>query len=349
MVAESIGPGAPGDTEAPAVRHPGVDGTSGKDRPENPPTGDVFTVEPSGITLIGTRLSRNRILNQLIDFDGTAVHGGPLIDQPVDMRVVDGPMGAVLAQLLAGVSYQARLERQQQARARLHTLWLGEESMKRQVAMVQSGIEEETGLPSPLVAADGSVDAGEEYVRMLYQQYRHGDLEAKKMAITDVEMTEGGVTFLDNVMKTAQDEEILIEVIRRLDIADAFGAKWALLEALNHPNPAVVMEVLESLEVWRDPTIRRYLLPLTFHEDIDVREKALGLVEDLDTYALIGTYEQTHDIDPVDRSRGSPDQRAQRQRELQIDQRALRQQSDHYRNRPNRPRDADTITPDSNG
>jgi hypothetical protein len=299
------------------------------------PADDIFTVERTGITLIGNGLSRNGILNQLVEFDEAELHGGPLIDQPVDIRVERGSMGEVLGQLLTGVSYQVRLERQEGARERLHSLWLGEEAMRPQVVLRQVDTDGAAGLVSPLETMDGSVDAGEDHVTMLYRQYTSGGAEARKMAIMDVELTEGGVAFLDHVMKSAQDEEILIEAIRRLEIGEEFGAKWALLEALGHPNATIVHEVLESIEVWRDPTIRKYVLPLTFHENNEVREKALELVDDLDTYADVGVAADPYDIEAATRTPVSAEQRQQKQAAKKIQQQNLREKAEKMRNRSN--------------
>ena len=89
------------------------------DRSDAPTTSnDVFTIDDGGITLIGTSLSRNGILNQLVDFDEAEMKGGPIIDQPVDINVEAGTMGEVLGQLLDGVNYQARFEKQPGARMR---------------------------------------------------------------------------------------------------------------------------------------------------------------------------------------------------------------------------------------
>ncbi len=284
---------------------------------------DIFTVDDSGITLIGAALSRNGILNQLVDFDEAEILGGPLIDQPVDINVTAGTMGEVLGQLLDGVSYQARFEKQSAARMRLHTLWLGTEAMKPQLVVQQVSTDDGNGLVSPLSPADGSLDAGEDYVKVVSQQYADGDSEAKKMAIMDVEVTEGGVAFLANVMRTAQDEEVLIEAIRRLEIGEEFGAKWALLKSLNHTNSTIVLEILESIEVWRDPTIKKYIEPLTFHGNKDVREKALELVDDLNTYAEVGVAADPYDIEQSTR----PQMTAEQLQQMQAQQKQKRQKA----------------------
>ncbi len=252
---------------------------------EEKPAGDVFTVDDQGISLVGSGLSRNDILAQLVAHDGAVRHGGPLIDRTLDIHMENATMGEALGVLLAGASYQARFEHREGGRARLQTLWLGDGAMDAATAAMPEvpGI----ALASPLQTADGSVDGGEPFVRMLLGQYNEGDPEARKMAIMDVELTTGGVAFLDHVLKTAQDEDLLIEAIRRLEIGEEFGARWALLEALGHDNPVILLEVLASLEVWRDPTIRRYIVPLTEHGNADVREKAAELIEDLDTYAEV--------------------------------------------------------------
>jgi hypothetical protein len=198
--------------------------------------------------------------------------------------------------------------------------------MEPNVVVQQVGADGEPELASPLVTSDGSIDAGEDYVKVLYQQYMDGDSEARKMAIMDVEITEGGVAFLDNVLKSAQDREVLIEAIRRLEIGEEFGAKWALLEALHHQDPVIVLEVLESIEVWRDPTIKKYIQPLTFHENPEVREKALELVDDLNTYAEVGVAADPYEIESATRVKLSPEQREQGEKERKDKQARLRKE-----------------------
>lgn len=299
--------------------------------------GDIFNIGPNGITLIGSSLSRNGILNQLVAFDGAEQHGGPLIDQPVNVNVSDGSIGEVLAQLLDGISYQARFEKADGERTRLHSLWLGEDAMKPQLVVQQVAADASGALISPLTPADGSLDAGEDYVKVISRQYADGDSEARKMAIMDVEVTEGGVAFLANVMQTAQDEEVLIEAIRRLEIGEEFGAKWALLESLAHPNPVIVLEILESIEVWRDPTIKKYIEPLTFHGNTDVREKALELVDDLNSYAEVGVAADPYGIEQATRPQLTPQQRQEMEERQKDKHREGRQKIDNLREKQQAP------------
>ena len=122
----------------------------------------------------------------------------------------------------------------------------------------------------------------------------------------------------------------MIDVIRRLESGEEFGAKWALLQSLSHPNPVIQLEILESIEVWRDPTIKKYIDRLTTHYDPGVRKKALELVDNLNTYAEIGIAADPYGVDEVSVQVTTPEQRAQR--ELKIEQRQ-KQDEERSRNR----------------
>lgn len=244
----------------------------------------LFSASDQSITLVGNELSRNTILSRLTGYDQTAVIGGPIIDRVVAVEVRDGEMGEVLAQLLAGLDYQASFQARNGMRSRLQTLWIGDAAL-RPDAVVEQVSQPAASLASPIVTADGSLDAGESFVRKQIDQYENGDVEQKIFAVNDLELSEGGVVFLSHVIRTEQNQEVVIEAIQRLDLGEEFAARWALLDALDHPDEDVLMEVLAAIEVWRDPTIRKYLEPLSSHPSARISERARELIEDIDIYA----------------------------------------------------------------
>ena len=149
----------------------------------------------------------------------------------------------------------------------------------------QSGAQKARMLPSPIVSEDGSIHGDEPYVRKQAELYKAGDVEQKKTAIIDLELSEGGVILLSHIIRNDPSRSVVVEAIQRLDLGEEFGARWALLDALDHKDPDVVLEILAAVEVWRDPTIRRYIVPLANHPDERVSAKSADLLEDLRIYA----------------------------------------------------------------
>ena len=242
-----------------------------------------LSTSDSGITLTGTGLARNTILQQVIALEGAEWDGVLPPERTVDVAIVDGSIEAVLGALLPGVDYQVRMESRAGARNRLSALWLGEGPV--QVSQLPAGA---SSLESPLLPDGVLAGTREDHVRMLAERYASGDPEEQASAIMDTELTEGGISFIAEILNTAQDEAILLEALSRLDASDEFAARWLLLQLLGHPNRLVVLEALDAIEVWQDISIGKYLEPLVNHHDSAVREKALELLDDLASYTEVG-------------------------------------------------------------
>ena len=229
----------------------------------------------TAVSVIGRKLSRNRVLAGIVEANNTSVVGQSE-DRLIDINEQQTTVSHLLGLLLADVYYTAGFEPTTTGNSRLSTLVIGQPDSASPVTDVATLHGWALNVP----------EFDEHYTNTLAERISEGEPEDVLVAIDQINITPGGVDLLSSLVSSETPIEIHLAAMERLDLADEYAAKAVVLDALSASNDKVVLAAISSIEVWRDATVLPYLKPLLSHSNSGIRRQAQVLVEDLGTHLV---------------------------------------------------------------
>ena len=229
------------------------------------------------VSVVGRNLRRNELLAGLIAANG-ATQTGSVADRRVDINEQQTTTAHLLALLLTDTVYSASFAPDTNGNTRLINLTLG-------TALHEAAEAREDLLPEPEGERQIAVaETSEERTRELAEIIATGEPEDVTYAIDRIDITPGGVDLLTSLVVSDNPVDVQLAAMKRLDLADEYAAKGAVLEALKSPRTEVVLAAISSIDVWRDPTVLPQISALLNHGNKRVREQAQLLRDDLRSY-----------------------------------------------------------------
>jgi hypothetical protein len=251
-----------------------------------PPTGEVraWREGAAGVSVLADEAPRGAILAALAEAAEFAlILGGEAeLDRPLTLRAEREPLEVVLARVLAGVPHALDYEAEAGGGKRLARLSVGAGFATAPVASAPAPAEPMRSPPrrelTPEEQRERAARAEELWATSL-ANITSSDEAVREDAATwlNVDTAEGFQAATDRL---AHDEapEVRAAAAETLGAADA-GAVQPLLQALQDPDPRVVIAALDALEFVGDASTIPHLSPLLKHRDVDVRERTVEAIE----------------------------------------------------------------------
>jgi hypothetical protein len=252
---EAVAAAPPRDASAPALLSPGR-------------SVRVFVESDALVSVLASRTPRRDVLNALSDAAGFILVVGPEVDLGgrVTLQVEREPLEVALARVLAGIPHALYYaENSASSVPRLDRVTVGVDWTKLAESTTHPPLRSERGAKPAPPGALANLRSGDE------------ELRREAVARLDVRSSEG---FEAAVHRLAKDESPLVRVAAAEALVGAgAGAIPPLLQALDDPDPRVVLAALGALEFVGDASVIPGLSPLLDDRDVEVRERALVAIE----------------------------------------------------------------------
>ena len=132
----------------------------------------------------------------------------------------------------------------------------------------------------PASAAAGGDEAGEDAeLAAVAEALKNSDPDERSAALFDVEPEGRGIEVLLGVLNDDPDPAVRGLAARQLGYAKSPEATAGLVSALDDPDPGVLIEVIDALELIDDSTVIGSLEKLLQHPDAQVQEAAKDAIE----------------------------------------------------------------------
>jgi len=207
------------------------------------------------------------------------------LEQPLSLRVQGEPLGVALARALAGVPHEVFYANDPVSGApHLARVRVGLGDAATTVVAANEPRRDPGGRDHrrPELTPEEKQERAERAQRMWAESLANlsspnEELRADAAKWLNVSSTEGFQAATDRL---ANDESPLVRAAAAEALLDSdVGAVQPLLQALEDPDPRVVMAALEALEFVGDETTVPHLAPLLKHRDVAVRERTVEAIE----------------------------------------------------------------------
>ena len=236
-------------------------GTSSQEADGSAPSAASFelAIQSGSVTVRGTDLDRTTVLRSLLGAERTAVNDAQLDSLPtlkLSLALQQATIGEALARLLPDTSYTPVYELATRRPQRLAALTIGN------AATVTTSAE-------PTAA---STD--------LLKAYTEAGRDERMDMLQTLAITTDSLPVITHALNTEQDPVFVSRLTKQLGRANEFGARQALLGALQNDNETVVAAALEAVDNWRDPTVEQNVRPLLAHPTEAIAERAERMLEE---------------------------------------------------------------------
>jgi hypothetical protein len=251
-----------------------------------PATGEVraWREGAAGVSVLADQAPRGAILAALAEAaDFALVLGGEAeLDRPLTLRAEREPLEVVLARVLAGVSHALDYESEAGGQKRLVRVSVGAGFATAAVASAPTSARRELRDVRPQLTPEEQEERNERARRLWATSLANltssdEEVRADAAAWLNVDSPEGFQAATDRL---ANDESPMVRAAAAEVLLDSdAGAVQPLLQALEDPDPRVVMAALEALEFVGDTSTVPHLSPLLKHKDVAVRERTVEAIE----------------------------------------------------------------------
>jgi hypothetical protein len=242
---------------------------------------EVWLDEKALVNVLANQAPRGAIVSKLSEVAGFALELAAEADlgKPLTLRAEHEPIEVVLARVLAGVPHALAYEEGAAGAKKLIRLTLGG-SAAPSVASAPPSSERRRRQPemTPEERAARAERAQKLWATSL-ENVASPDPEVRADAATwlNVNTPEGFQAATDRL---AHDESPVVRAAAAETLGDAdVGAVQPLLQALDDPDPRVVLATLDALEFVGDASTIPHLAPLLEHKDVEVRERTVEAIE----------------------------------------------------------------------
>jgi hypothetical protein len=248
-----------------------------------PASGEVeVSLDQNGlVTALANQAPRGAIVSKLSEVLGFSLvfNPEPELARTLTLRAEHEPIEVVLARVLAGVPNALAYE-DSGGTKRLVRLTLGVGSGEPSVASAPPGAERRRRLPEPTPEEQAArAERAQKLWATSLENVASPDAEVRADAARwlNVSTTEGFEAATDRL---AHDESPVVRAAAAETLGDAdVGAVQPLLQALDDPDPNVVLATLDALEFVGDASTIPHLTPLLKHKDAEVRERTVEAIE----------------------------------------------------------------------